>query len=124
MLSRIAAASGALAATSSRLAKREIIAEVLQETPAAEIEVVVSYLSGTLRQRRTGIGWRALQALPQPAGEPSLTVTEVDQVFAEAETLSGAGSAAVRATLVRELFVRATGPEQQLLRGLMAGELR
>jgi DNA ligase-1 len=63
-LSRLASTWSALSATRSRLAKRELIAEVLRDAAAAEVEIVVSYLSGSLRQRRTGVGWRSLQGLP------------------------------------------------------------
>jgi DNA ligase 1 len=63
-----------LGATRSRNAKRDIIAAVLRETPADDVDIVVNYLSGSLRQRRTGIGWRSLQTLPEPAVEPNLTV--------------------------------------------------
>lgn len=59
-LSRIADATVALAATRSRLAKRAIIAAVVRDTTVDDVEVTVSYLSGSLRQRRTGIGWRSM----------------------------------------------------------------
>ena len=124
LLSRLAEASAALAATRSRLAKRDLIAAVLRETAAADVEVVVSYLSGSLRQRRTGVGWRTLQQLPPAAAEATLTVREVDQIFAELAALSGPGSAATRTAVVRALFGRATAPEQRLLVGLVSGDLR
>src|SRR5439155_25730505 len=71
LLSRLAQTRVALAATRSRNAKRDLIAGLLAETGPEDIEIVVSYLSGSLRQRRTGVGWRSLQMLPGPAGEPS-----------------------------------------------------
>ncbi|HEV2928106.1 MAG TPA: ATP-dependent DNA ligase, partial [Propionibacteriaceae bacterium] len=89
-----------------------------------DVEIVVAYLSGGLRQRRTGVGWRTLQNAPAPAPDPSLTVAEVDQAFAEMAELSGPGSAAARAEAVRALFSRATASEQHLLFGLVSGELR
>jgi len=124
LLSRLATTSTALAATRSRIAKRELIAAVLREADAAEIAVVVSYLSGSLRQRRTGVGWKTLQDPPPPAPEPSLTVQEVDQRFSEIAELSGTGSASARTSAVNELLARATEEEQGLLRGLIFGELR
>ena len=108
LLSRLAETRTALAATRSRNAKRDLIAEVLREASAEDVEIVVAYLSGGLRQRRTGVGWRTLQNPPQPAAVPSLTVAEVDQAFAEMAGLSGPGSAAARAEAVRALFSRAT----------------
>ena len=124
LLSRLAGTRTALAATRSRLAKRDLIAEVLREASENDVEIVVAYLSGGLRQRRTGVGWRTLQNPPSPAADPSLTVAEVDQAFAEMARLSGPGSAAARAEAVRALFSRATAEEQHLLFGLVSGELR
>lgn len=124
LLERVAAASAAMAATRSRIAKREVIAEVLRAAEPAEIEIVVAYLAGSLRQRRTGIGWRTVSKAPPPTAEAALTVAEVDAVFETAAGLAGAGSAGRRAELVADLFGRATEPEQRLLAGLISGELR
>ena len=49
---------------------------------------------------------------------------EVDAVFAHAASLSGTGSTAARAAVVQQLLARATAEEQDLLRGLVFGELR
>jgi DNA ligase-1 len=123
-LDRLVRAWRDLGATRSRNAKRDIIAEVLHETSVADVEIVVSYLSGSLRQRRTGIGWRTLESVPEPAAEPSLSVSEVDAALESIAAMSGPGSAAQRQQAVAELFARATAGEQQLLRGLVFGELR
>ena len=124
LLSRLAATRTALAATRSRLAKRDLIAEVLRDASAGDVEVVVAYLAGGLRQRRTGVGWRTLQHAAEPAVDPSLTVAEVDRAFAAMAELNGPGSSAARAEAVRSLFARATAEEQQFLFGLVSGELR
>src|SRR6478672_8335196 len=124
LLSRLAETRTALAATRSRNAKRDLIAGVLRDAAADDVEIVVSYLSGSLRQRRTGVGWKSLQTAPDPADEPTLTVGEVDAQFAAIAELSGAGSAAARAVAVAALFSRATRTEQDFLRGLVFGELR
>jgi DNA ligase 1 len=124
LLSRLAETRIALAATRSRNAKRDLIAAVLREASRDDVEIVVSYLSGSLRQRRTGVGWKSLQSIPSPAGEASLTVGEVDKVFEHIAGLSGPGSTAARATAVKVLLARATAEEQDLLRGLVFGELR
>ncbi|HET6758452.1 MAG TPA: ATP-dependent DNA ligase, partial [Propionibacteriaceae bacterium] len=89
LLSRLAQARLALASTRSRNAKRDIIAEVLREASRDDVEIVVSYLSGSLRQRRTGVGWKSLQSIPPAAAEPSLTVGEIDAVFSQVAGLSG-----------------------------------
>ena len=89
-----------------------------------EAETVTSYLAGSLRQRRTGLGWRSMQALPEPAAESSLTVREVHEAFEHISGLSGAGSQAARAEATASLFGRATADEQRWLRGLVTGEVR
>jgi len=124
LLSRLADTRRALIATRSRNAKRDLIAEVLRDASADDVEIVVSYLSGSLRQRRTGVGWRTMQDPPPAAEQPSLTVAEVDQAFAEMAGLSGPGSSLARTSAVRALLARATEDEQGLLFGLVSGELR
>ena len=54
------------------------------------VAVVVSWLSGDLPQRQIGVGWAALRSLPEPAKEPTLTVTAVDATFTEIGSLTGA----------------------------------
>jgi ATP-dependent DNA ligase I len=124
LLSRLAETWNQLSATRSRNAKRDLIASVLADATPDDIEVVVSYLSGELRQRRTGLGWRSLQSLPPPARTPSLEVTDVDRAFEDIAALHGSGSAGARAAATSDLFARATDPEQNFLRGLIFGELR
>jgi DNA ligase 1 len=124
LLSRLAETWNQLSATRSRNAKRDLIAAVLADATPDDIEVVVSYLSGELRQRRTGLGWRSLESLPPPASTPSLEVSDVDRAFEDIAALSGPGSAASRAGATRDIFARATEPEQNFLRGLIFGDLR
>ena len=120
----LATTSLAVAATRSRKAKAELLGAALRGLDAGEVEPGVAYLSGELRQRRTGVGWAALRDLPEPAAEPSLQVGEVDVALEHLATLSGAGSQAARRDALTGLFARATEPEQQLLRGLLSGEIR
>jgi DNA ligase 1 len=124
LLHRLAETRNALASTRSRNAKRDLIAAVLREASSDDVQIVVSYLSGSLRQRRTGVGWKSLQSVPPPTQEPTLTVGEVDSVFEYVANLSGAGSTAARGAAVNALLARATADEQDLLRGLVFGELR
>ena len=123
-LSRLSDTWASVAATRSRNAKRDAIAEVLAEATSDEIEIVVSYLGGSLRQRRTGLGWRSLAELPPPAEAASLSVVETDAAFDRIAGQSGSGSAAARAALATDLFGRATDAEQAFLRGLVFGDLR
>jgi DNA ligase-1 len=116
--------SGEVAATRSRLAKREALAGLLRRAEADDIEILVSYLAGEVRQRRTGIGWASLRGLPDPVPDPALTIQEIDAELDRVSDLSGAGSATQRSEAVKALFARATEPEQRFLRGLLSGEIR
>jgi DNA ligase-1 len=124
LLAELVATSAAVAATRSRLAKVAALAECLRRAGPGEIAIVVSYLSGELRQRRAGVGWAALRDLPPPASSPSLEVAEVDRAFARIEAASGPGSTAVRRQELASLFARATPDEQRFLAMLAGGELR
>ncbi len=124
LLQALVSTSAVVAATRSRLEKRDALAALLGAAAPADVEIVVSYLAGELRQRRTGIGWAALKVLPEPAAEPSLTIIEVDAELDRISRLAGPGSAAARTAAVHDLFGRATAAEQQFLRRLIAGEIR
>ncbi len=78
LLADLVSTSGSVASTRSRLAKVEAIAERLRGATPEDIPIVVSYLSGELRQRRTGVGWASLQDLPPPATERTIVVAEVE----------------------------------------------
>src|SRR6201995_1585089 len=115
----MAEASEAVAATSSRLAKIEVLAKALHDAGPAEVTIAVAYLSGELPQRQIGVGWATLRQAPAPAAEPTLTLTEVNDVFNAIGAAAGQGSQAARKQLVDALFGRATSPEQSFLRRLV-----
>lgn len=116
--------SAALAATRSRRAKIEALANVLRKARPDEVETATAYLSGVLRQRRTGLGSRSLTELPAPASRSTLTVAEVHELLERISSVSGAGARQARGELVAELFGRATAEEQEYLRRLTTGGLR
>ena len=124
----VAAASAEVGATSARLAKIALIADLLRRAGTEDdpklVAVLVSWLSGELPQRQIGVGWAALRSLSPPADAPSLTVLQVDAEFSEIGQVAGRGSQARRAELVNGLFAAATEPEQTFLRRLLGGELR
>jgi DNA ligase-1 len=126
LFSDVVNASATVAATRSRLAKVDALAGVLQNAePDAEVPAVVGFLVGQPRQGRIGTGWRTLGKLATPpADEPTLTVADVDTALSALAELSGAGSAAQRATLLTGLLSRATRAEQDFLSRLLGGELR
>ncbi|MBW4719206.1 ATP-dependent DNA ligase [Saccharothrix obliqua] len=122
LLAELVATSAAVAATRSRLAKVDALAESVRRmsTPA-----VVSFLVGLPSQGRIGAGYRTVHGItPPPAAEPELTVAEVDEALGAYAAISGKGSAQRRLDLLTGLFTRATAPEQDFLRRLLTGELR
>jgi DNA ligase-1 len=128
LLARLVEISTQVAATRSRLEKRDLIAELLRETVSAggpdEVDIAASYLSGTLRQRRTGVGWRSLADAPPPTGTATATLSEVDSALGEISRLGGTGSAGARRSAVAALFARLTAAEQDYLRNLITGNVR
>jgi DNA ligase-1 len=121
---RLVSVSQEVAATRARTTKRALIAALLKQTPTSEVETVTAYLSGTLRQRRTGVGWRGLAELPDPAPVASVAVAEVHDALEQISGLAGEGSGTARRAAVTELFGRLTADEQRYLRGLVTGEVR
>jgi DNA ligase-1 len=120
----LAATSAAVAATSKRLVKVDLLSAALRALEPAEVEAGSAYLAGELRQRQTGVGYAGLRDVPPPAEQPSLTVGAVDAAIAEISAVSGSGSQARRKGLLGALFAAATVDEQRMLRGLFSGELR
>ena len=124
LLQDVVEASRAVGATRSRKAKTEALAAALRAAGPDEVETVTAYLSGVLRQRRTGLGWRSLTDLPPPAATSTLGVEEVHATLEQVSAVAGAGSRQARTDLVDGLFGRATAEEQEFLRRLVTGELR
>jgi DNA ligase 1 len=124
LLARLAATSTAVRDTSARSAKIALIAACLADAEPSEIEATVAYLSGDLRQRRTGLGYASLRDRPPPAAEPSVQVGEVDAAFEHIAGLAGPGSQNERRRLLAQLFGRLTEEEQGFVIGLVSGELR
>jgi DNA ligase-1 len=100
---RLVSVSQQVAATRARTTKRALIAELLAQTPLDEVETVTAYLSGTLRQRRTGVGWRGLSDLPEAAPVATVSVGDVDAALEEISRLAGTGSGTARRAAGAEL---------------------
>lgn len=124
LLSELTEVSAAVAATRSRTAKIGLLAGALRGAAPEEVEVVTSYLSGSLRQRRTGVSYRGLPRDVPPADAPTLEVLTVDALFEQLSALSGAGSTLRRRELLEGLLRRATADEQRYLAALVVGETR
>jgi len=126
LLLDVAATSVEVGGTSSRLTKVAHIAELLRRAAAEPdvVAIIVSWLSGELRQHQIGVGWASLRSRPPPASDPVLTVIGVDATFSKIGAVSGKGAQATRAELVAGLFAAATETEQAFLLRLLGGELR
>ncbi|MET7770692.1 ATP-dependent DNA ligase [Nocardia sp. NPDC005366] len=125
LFSDVVQASETVRATRSRKTKITTIAALLDTAVSEELQPVVSWVSGELRQGRIGAGWRTLTALGSPPAEtPTLTVSAVDTAFAQVAATSGAGSVNRRRALLTELWTAATAAEQSFLTRLLSGELR
>ena len=126
LLLDVASTSLDVGGTSSRLTKVAHIADLLRRAAAdpQAVAIIVSWLSGELRQRQIGVGWASLRDRPAPASHPALTVTGVDATFSEIGAGAGKGSQARRAELLDTLFGAATETEQAFLLRLLGSELR
>jgi len=138
LLADVVDTSNNVALTSSRNSKVSLIAATLRRcgsevaagtSPPEEIGLAARYLSGALRQRRTGIeiswgpGGTSCSDLPAPE-VGSVTLSGLDAVMQDASELAGAGSSRVRADLFRGLVRRLTSVEQTFVLGLLRGGLR
>ena len=127
----VAIASHRLAATSKRLDKRAVVADLIRaaEGPST-VGLVVSYLIGQPRQGRLGVGWSALAdagLLTQGEHEPLVTdwsVEDADGLLDELAALGGPGSQARRADLLRQVADRCSPFEGRFFARLLLGELR
>ena len=124
-LAAVVRASAEVAATAGRLDKIRTIAACLRALAPEEIDIVLPWLSGDLRQGKLALGYSTLKAATgSPAPTQSLTVQDVDGAFEALKSVKGKGSAAARQARLRELFEKATAEEQDFLLRLIVGELR
>ena len=125
MLSELVATAQEVTATSSRLAKVDALARVLERAEPEEIEPAVGWLIATPRQGRIGVGWRGISALTvSHADAPALSVAEVDAALDALAAVAGKGSVASRGALLEDLASRSTAEEWDFLVRVILGELR
>jgi len=125
LLGEIVGVSEAVSGTRSRSKKIELLADTLRRLGPDEAAVAVSFLSGKPTQRKLGAGYAAIQGVDvAPAQSAMLQIAEVDRVLQEISETSGPGSKTKRELLLTDLLSRATGVEQDFLRGLMLRNLR
>jgi len=125
LLADVAAASKAVAETSSRSRKVALLADLLQVLDPSEVAIATGFLSGAPRQGRIGIGYSMVYGIERPpAVDPSLTVEALDAAVVEIQDTTGPGSATERRRLLAELLAHATTEEADFIRRLFTGELR
>jgi len=125
LLNVLVTTSNQVAATSGRLAKITMLADLLKQASPDEIELAIAYLSGTIRQSKIGVGWATLQkAKTHVATSASLQLRDVDATLEKIATISGKGSAGEKQRLLGDLFSQATAEEHDFLFRLLTGELR
>ncbi|MDB4915155.1 MAG: ligB [Gemmatimonadetes bacterium] len=122
----VVATSAEVAATSGRLAKVALLADLLQRVPHDELRTVIGFLIGWPRQNKLGVGWAAVSKArdQQPAPDATLTVHDADVAFDALLATTGKSSSARRAQILTALFGRATEAEQRFLGALIVGEVR
>ena len=122
----LVATSSAVAATSGRLDKIALLADLLRGLERGEVTNAIGFLTGWPRQGKLGIGWAALEAAtPATTPEtPSLSISDVDAAFTELQAVKGKASTAQRRRLLADLMSRATAEEQRFLYALAVGEVR
>ena len=125
LLTELVSTVDAVTATRSRLAKVDAIAGFLVRLPADEIVTAIGLLVGKPRQGRLGIAWRGLASLHvEPADVATLTIGDVDALFAGLAATSGEGSAKARTAALEKAMSAATAREQALLVRVLLGEVR
>jgi DNA ligase-1 len=126
LLNELVQTSRRVAETRGRLAKIELVADLLKRAGPEEIEIAIAFLSGSLRQGRIGIGWAALQAAkPERAADaPTLELAAVDAALQRLANATGKGSAQIRERILGDLFTQGMAREQEFLLRLVMGELR
>ncbi len=125
LLAAVVETSRRISETAKRLEKVDLLARLLRQLHPEEIETVVGFLAGSIRQGRIGIGYAALRdAGGAAAAAASLEVAEVDGTFQSIVATSGSGSQRRRLELLHQVLSRATEAEQHFLMRLLMGELR
>jgi DNA ligase-1 len=124
-LHELVATSHEVAATRSRTAKTDALAEAVAGLADEELAAGLAFLAGHPRQDRLGAGWATVGSTDVPSvDEPSLTVLDVDRALDEVAALEGEGSQGDREAALAELFARATADEQAWLTAMLLREVR
>ena len=130
LLARLGNVSRQVASTRSRLKKRALLSELLEDASADVVRLAVSYLSGTLPQGRIGLGPAIVSSTFEAIADETADVDNqldlgaVDAAFTEIAGVSGKGSKAERERLFKTLLAKCEPADREFLAGLVLGELR
>jgi len=125
-LSDVVATSVAVAATTSRRAKIDLLAGLFRQAGDDELAVVVALAAGAPRQGRIGVGWATLSGLGDlPPGPGRVhTVRDLDRLLDELAVVTGPGSAGARASRLGTFLAGTDTAERELVTRLLLGGLR
>jgi DNA ligase-1 len=125
LLADVVSASKSVTDTAARSRKVAILADLLRRLQAGEVPIAVGFLTGVPRQGRVGVGYSTVYGLDvMPADDPSVTISELDDLIARVLETRGGGSAARRRELLEALLSRATAEEGDFVKRLFTGGLR
>jgi DNA ligase 1 len=139
---QLVACSHAVGATASRLAKRKLLADLLQSCQAHELPIVIGVLCGEPRQGRIGVGWASVAALSSPHDEHDehdehhgrnefsnsdplgRTVDELDELIDLLASTEGPGSQAIRQQALSAFAQHCSEEQITFLQQLFTGGIR
>ena len=91
-LNALVTTSNHVAATSGRLGKIQLLADLLKQASPDEIELAIAYLSGTTRQAKIGVGWATLRKAKVRVGTAArLELRDVDATLDKIAATTGKG---------------------------------
>ncbi len=121
----LVAAAQQVTGTPKRSEKVAVFADLLRRLHPDEVVAAIGLLIGEPRQGRIGVGWATMSGHQgAAAGEPSLSILDVDRALSELQAMSGAGSQGARAERLAQLFGDSTDVEQQHVFRVLTGEMR
>lgn len=135
-LNGLAETTEALRETSSRKAKAELLADLLNRLDPPEIVPAVGFLLATPRQGAIGVGWATVARLDQDGDglrsavdpnqtlEPDADVLGFDRLLSEVAVTTGTGSEAARAEKIRDFLARCDDEEETFVKRVLVGDAR
>ncbi|MFQ5919025.1 MAG: ATP-dependent DNA ligase [Thermoplasmata archaeon] len=132
-LKALAEVARGLAATRSRLQKREILVEFLSGLQGDEVAPTVLLLTGRVlpesEEQPLNLGWAIVSRALEASGQATLlaeklTILQVHRAFHEIARVHGKDSVRKRRRLLQALLAQASEPEKEFLLRAIGGEMR